>query len=423
MDIETRLKKAHIQLLKHPETCAYAGVVLFGKTVIETAEASRVPTACTDGVNTYYNAAFIEPLKDAELVGLVLHENLHKALRHLMRFRGLCKQDAQLANAATDYVVNDVIMSLKDKALAQLPQGGLYDPRFHGWSVLDVWEYLLSGRKTKDDGNSPNPLPSGKPKRGQNNKGQSTVTIGGEEFSLDGIDEHDHEQAAAMPPEEIGRIEEQIKEAIQQGALLAGRMGARLPRTIQESLVREIDWRVEMQEFVTTSCAGRDELTWRQFNRKRLADELYFPSSEDETVHEVIASIDTSGSIGGEALSGFAAHLAHVCQQVKPDRVRVLWWDTTVHGEQVFVAGQYDNLKNLLKPLGGGGTRAGCVADYVYSKRLTPDCIVMFTDGYTEQPIDWRGVTAPTLWLVTAKRDFVAPSGHRQVRFRIEPNG
>jgi hypothetical protein len=34
MDIETRIKKAHIRLMKHPETALYSGVMMIGKSEV-----------------------------------------------------------------------------------------------------------------------------------------------------------------------------------------------------------------------------------------------------------------------------------------------------------------------------------------------------------------------------------------------------
>ena len=32
MDTDTKLRRAHIKLMRHPETCLYSGVILMGKT-------------------------------------------------------------------------------------------------------------------------------------------------------------------------------------------------------------------------------------------------------------------------------------------------------------------------------------------------------------------------------------------------------
>ena len=107
MDLETRLKKAHVTLMRHPETAFHGGVMMMGtSTVIE----DDTKTAYTDGVNKAYGRKFCTGLTDPELNALVLHENLHVELRHLIHNRDLFKEDRSLANQAGDYVVNSIIV-------------------------------------------------------------------------------------------------------------------------------------------------------------------------------------------------------------------------------------------------------------------------------------------------------------------------
>ena len=82
VDIEIRLKKAHIKLIKHPETCLYGGVILMGESSIVD-DPRECPTAYTDGYNKRYGRTFMEKLSDEEIAGLVLHENLHVLLKHI----------------------------------------------------------------------------------------------------------------------------------------------------------------------------------------------------------------------------------------------------------------------------------------------------------------------------------------------------
>jgi predicted metal-dependent peptidase len=119
--------------------------------------------------------------------------------------------------------------------------------------------------------------------------------------------------------------------------------------------------------------------------------------------------IDTSGSIGTEELGAFSYQLQMICDVCKPDIVRILWWDTEVHGEQVF-AGDSPNIKDILKPQGGGGTMVSCVSDYLKDKKYTPDCLVIFTDGYVEEKPRWE-TGFDTLWLVTENKNFKPPKG------------
>ena len=139
VDASIRLKKAHIRLIKHPETCLYGGVILMGESsVID--DPSQCPTAYTDGKNKRYGRAFMEKLSDEEVAGLIMHENLHVLMKHIPRHRDLMKENAKLANIAMDYAVNDVIHNINDKKLCVLPKGALYDPMFSGWSVRRIYD-------------------------------------------------------------------------------------------------------------------------------------------------------------------------------------------------------------------------------------------------------------------------------------------
>ena len=53
---EVRLKRAHVALMKHPETALYSGVMLMGTSEVT----DGTYTAYTDGVNKKYGRAFLE---------------------------------------------------------------------------------------------------------------------------------------------------------------------------------------------------------------------------------------------------------------------------------------------------------------------------------------------------------------------------
>ena len=410
-----QLKKAHMRLINHPETCLYAGVIMMGESTI----VDDCPTAYTDGFNKRYGAAFLVTLSDPETAGLVLHENLHVILKHLPRHTDLWKADPRLANAAADYVANAVIMAITDKNLCRLPKGGLYDERFINWSVREVYDYLKTGQPKNQSGGGEedNPLPSGKPERNKGSSGEESVSIGDETFDLSGMDEHDFDSVEQMDDESLKKLSDDINEAIHEGGMLAGRLGVKLPRNISELVEGAVNWKEELSRFVTNYVRGADELTWRRFNRRRLADDDYMPTTISETVGEIIVPIDTSGSIGGDDLALFAGELASICEVCQPERVRILWWDTKVHAEQIF-SGNYADIRKLLKPVGGGGTEVTCVSKYINNKNLNADCVVMFTDGYVGSTSDWS-LNIPTLWLVTGNRSFTPPADGKAVKFDI----
>ena len=412
---ETRLKKGHIALMKHPETALYTGVILMGISVVE----DGIPTAYTNGRDKKYGREFLATLSDPCLRGLILHENLHVALKHIGRFKREFKDNPMLINVATDYAVNDIIMSLEDKTLCELPEGGLYDAKFHNWSAREIYNYLKSTLPPQPKVSISIQSGNGDGKGGKDEKdgkGQGNsikISINGKELEVKTTDEHDFDDLPSTPAEQA-QLSDAIDKALREGGILAGRMGAKVPRAIGDLLEPKINWREALREFVTSSSRGSDEFTWRKFNKRLMANDIYMPSLENESVGELIIAIDTSGSIGGVELTEFATELASICDTVSPSKVRVLWWDTAVHGEQVF-SDNYTNIASLLKPQGGGGTHVSCVSDYIVKNKVPCEGVLVFTDGYVESEIDWL-VSAPTLWLVTQRRDFKPPMNGKVVR-------
>ena len=421
---EVRLKKAHIALMKHHETALYSGVMLMGKSEVS----DNLFTAYTDGVNKRYSRPFLETIiSEPKLRGLVLHENLHVALKQIPRGKDMWKEDAKIANMAADFVVNDIIKNITGKVaggneqLVELPDGALYDPFFHNWNMREVYNHIRKenpqrqkpqsgGSSNSDEQGDSDSSPSSS---GKQDKDDGKITANGKEYDMggNGFDEHDWENMSA---EEIKELNDKIDRALREGGMLAGRMGGKIPRSISDLLEPKIDWREALREFVSSTMKGKDEFTWRRMNKRQMANDIYMPSMENETIGEVVVAIDTSGSIGSVELTEFATELASICDLVSPDAVRVLWWDTDVHGEQLFKSDQYQSIASLLKPLGGGGTHVGCVSKYINEKKINAEAVIVFTDGYVESDIKWT-IVPPTLWMITQNKDLDIPSGKKVI--------
>lgn len=418
---EMRIKRGHVALMKHPETALYSGVMLMG--VSEVVDADF--TAYTDGINKRYSRKFLKTVKsDPQIRGLILHENLHVALKQVAHGKVMFQENARMANMAADFVVNDIIENIKgtiaggNERIVELPDGALYDPMFHNWSMREVYTYLKKHAKPKPkrgSGGQPCNNPSAQsndPSEGGNE--DMEVEVNGKTYDLSNQDEHDFEKALGMSPEEVKKTMDGIEKALREGGILAGRMGAKMPRSIADLLEPKIDWRDALRDFVSSTVKGKDEYTWRRPNKRYLANDMYLPSVENETIGEVVVAIDTSGSIGTAELTEFATELASIVDLVSPNSVRVLWWDTEVHGEQVFKPEHYGQIASLLKPLGGGGTHVGCVSKHIIKERITADCVIVFTDGYVESNPVWN-IDPPTLWMITQNKEFEVPCGKKVV--------
>jgi predicted metal-dependent peptidase len=301
-----------------------------------------------------------------------------------------------------------------------MPEGGVYDEMFHNWSMREVYNYLKKHAKPKPKSGS-----CGKPEKGQGNEPSQggtqdndeqdwdTVEVNGKTYDISKQDEHDFDGIGDLSHEELKDINDSIDRALREGGMLAGRMGAKLPRSITDLLEPKVRWDEALREFVSSSVKGKDEFTWRRMNKRHMANDIYLPSVDNETLGEVVVAIDTSGSIGSKELTEFASELASICEVAQPDKVRVLWWDTEVHGEQVF-EDNFGNIGALLKPLGGGGTHVSSVSEYINKEKITADCVIVFTDGYVEGDVQWN-ITSPTLWMITQRKDFEPPSGKKVI--------
>jgi predicted metal-dependent peptidase len=419
---EERLRKSHVFLLKHPKTMQLGGIILMGENSVE----DNVPTAYTDGLNKRYGRKFLATLTDAQINGLVMHENGHVFFRHVTHHKRIFNEDRQLANIAADFVVNDMIVMLQEP-LIELPPGAMWNTQFRNWSVIQVYDFLKKRKKELDKEDKGQPQGGQGDQNGdEGNDSQGGETLNNEKGETDidkllrnlknakTLDEHDVDAGAEMDEKKIA---EGIDKALREGGLLAGILGGNRSRQIDDLLEPKVDWRGAFREFVLAQCVGKDEYSYRKFNIRQMANDMYLPSTISETVGEITVAIDTSGSIGGEELAAFAAELVSIAESVTPDKIRVLWWDTKVHGEQIFT-GNYNGLEHMLKPMGGGGTHVSSVSEYLVKKNVQTECVVVFTDGYVENNIEWQH-QAPLLWLVTQNKDFKAPTG-KVVKFDME---
>lgn len=383
MEALDRIRKAHIKIMQHKKACVYAGILACGKVEVTT----DVPTAATNGWDVKYNPEFVKKFlsSDEELRFVVLHEATHKAYRHLHTWQDLHEEDPHLANVAADYFVNGALLDMDDgEGFIRMPSVGIKpEPKYRGWSVKQIFDDL---KQQQEDG-------------GQGGEG-------------DGFDSHEWGEAQGdgeQAQKEAEARGQEIARAIRQGEILrrklAGKGAGGMDGVFGDLLAPRVDWRKALREFVQEMCQGRDESSWRKPNRRYLSDDIYMPSMQGITMTELVIGFDTSGScFGTDEMTRFVSEIKTIIEQVKPSKVHVIYWDTQVAGHQIFEDSQF--AVQDLKPKGGGGTDGSVLFDYLKEKRITPQAIVQFTDGYVG---DWGNTTVPTLWAVTS--DMVAPFG------------
>lgn len=374
-----RIKRAHIAIMRHPTFCAFSGVVACGKVEVST----DCPTAYTDGFNVTYGDAFVQSLTDAELRFVVLHESVHKSYHHLTVWKDLWTKDKRRTNVAADHFVNLALSDADGGAgFITMPKIGIQpNPEYRGKSVKQIYDLLPDDDEDEDDADNPD--------------------------GDGGFDQHDFEKAGQPNAAEQQAQAEEIQRALRQGESVARARGkGKGSGSLMADILKpKVDWRAQLREFVQETCAGRDESTWAKPNRRFVGEGVYLPSMISEKMGELVVIFDTSGScFMPGTVTAFASELAAIVEQVRPDKVRTLYVDDHVHGEQVFEDGQF--AVTQLQVRGGGGTDLRLGFDYINEKRYTPQAVIVFTDMYT--PFG-SAPAYPVLWVSTT--DLKAPWG------------
>ena len=376
---EQRIERCHIELMKHPHFVAYSGILMVGDTKVD----DNTPTASTNGRDVKFGRQFVASLNDADLRGVILHEAKHKMYRHLLTWKHLQKQDPQRANMACDYVINIEIVDegKRSSNFVSLPKGALINEKYRGLNSAEVFALI--------------PPQPPQPQGGGSGDG-------------DGFDEHDWEGAEGLNAEEKEALAKEIDQAIRQGAILAGKVGGNVDRSFTDLMSAKVDWKEALREFVSAVSSGKDDSTWRKPNRRWLQHDIYMPSTISESMGRVVVAIDTSGSIYGEVLNRFISEVASVMQNMNPEQVDLLYWDSHVAGHEVYGLNDADRMTSSTKPKGGGGTSPSCITQYMRKHKIDPVCAIILTDGYVGN--DWGGQwNCPTLWTITS--DIKSPIG------------
>lgn len=363
--LNIRLAKAKTSLiLGYP----FVGTVSLNMKFIITRD---VPTAATNGAYIKFNPEFISTLSDEELVFLVAHECFHPMLEHNYRRN---ERNHRKWNKAGDYVINKLLV---DEGIGRMPKMGLLDDNIFnagGGTTDGIYDILPD---EDDDGNG-----------GYGGAG----------------DPFDNCEDAEGTPADVAQQQAEMKVRVAQAAQAAkmmGQLSANMQRLVDEVLQPKVDWRDVLQRFLVR-CKD-DSRTFARFNRRFIAQGLYLPSRTGEKMGELVFAVDCSGSIDQKTINQFAAEVTKVKDDLYPERIHVLYFDSTVsHVESYEPEDTLD-----IKPHGGGGTDFAPVFEKIIELGLNPVAIVFLTDlccsSFGVQP------DAPVLWVTT--EEGTAPFG------------
>ena len=358
-------------------------------------------------IECIYNEDFVNSLKPEEMAGVLVHEVLHLAHRHMAR-KG--HRNHTLWNYATDLCINVLILNYGRSNLVK------------GWTLKLPWQqkkFKKEGRscitpetiveickrpdtdipKLYDDANVTAEavyeyLLKYMPREYYE---QQEVEVGvgkgpAKSGKQVGFDEHLENQGASE--DTVRRIVESIEASVKNRGLLGGDLAEILKRIdapvktgwikMLKSLVGQDKWKgMEPSYKRYNYYSGHSSTAILKANSHIFADEL-------------VVAIDTSGSIGSSELEEFFGVIDYMARTQK---VKVIQCDATVQKDSIFQYKRRGDWRKI-KLSGRGGTDFKPVFDYMFEngmvKRRT---LVYLTDGFADYGFDHHGID--TVWVFT----------------------
>lgn len=313
-------------------------------------------TAATDMKSIWWCTEFFATLKDDQPMFVLAHEVMHIVLMHGLRKQG---REHKLWNIACDYVINFWLKKLG----FDLPPGCLFYHRFEGFSAERVYDFLHKSREEA------------------RKNGDGTPEPGDPSWEhADGLGNDLIEPPEAMNQADREDLEQAIKAKLATAANVAklcGKMPGDLDLLVKELISSKVHWTQVLRNCLV--AVKHEDENWSRRNRR--INTAYIPSKRNEAAGEIIIIPDTSDSMGEKEHAQAGGVIDDVRQQVRPERVRVVWADDCdCAREEVFEP----NEPLELHPKGGGGTDMRKPLEYV--KQYDPIVVIMITDCLTPWP-------------------------------------
>lgn len=367
-------------------------------------------TTATDARAFYFNPGFIESLNLAQTQFVLAHEAMHCAMGHDHRRQGRVKRRWDVA---CEHAVNLVLI---EDGMKPPLHGILADQNFMTLSAEEIYpmipddtpeesfdEHLFdsdneAGASPDDSQRQDNPEAGesgGQGKAGQSEAEEREGSGGQASQKPDPLSQSEREELAEQWKNRLA--------AAAQAARQAGKLSQSMLRWVDDLLAPSLPWRALLARFFAVN--QRDDYSWRRPSRRE--GDALLPRLSSEGI-EVVAAIDTSGSISDEELREFVTELDALKGQVRA-KVTLLACDNRLADKAPWEFEPWDTLQLPDGIEGGGGTDFRPVFDWVERENRSPDMLVYFTDAEGAFPRLPPGY--PVIWLVKGKG--VVPWGER----------
>ena len=423
LNSEERMIKARAKLMKGNVGMA---TMLLKLTLIEDNE--RCQTMATNGINIFWNDEFVKSISDDEIQSVLVHEASHVIWEHPLR-KG--KRIHELWNIATDYVINSWIAY--DLGMV-LPEGGLFDRKYHRQSAEQVYRTLsnddealddaleqLESNSNDDDSDSQN---GDSDSDSDSDNSDSDATGNGQGKSLEEkladvklpsgeVWMPTNDEGKELSPSEMAELQEELQRTI----LMADKLesvgngsDSSLRGAVQKLNETYVDWVDVLRDLLQSAISTNP--TWTRLNKRHSWRGINLPSKDKEPQGgEIVVAVDTSMSMTQDELNIFATETQSLAEECGINKIRVCYCDTTVvknsNGDWW---DEYDlDCEELDFQLrGGGGTRFD--PPFNLFNEYTEDtdevlAFIYFTDGFGSCSAEVEP-SVPVIWALTGGENY-----------------
>ena len=357
-------------LIHHP----FFGSIAGGLNFVET---DNVKTMATDGRSIFWNRAFVDSLDKDHVMGVIAHEVMHVALKHMLRME---KRNHKKWNICTDIAINDILI---DSGFS-IPEQGLFSTSKPEWNKFKGWAAEKIYADLPDDD-----VPEDGP-------------AWGEVIPMQGEDGGEMSEAEAQQAE--ADIDIKVIMAAD-AAKSCGKLPSSIDEIVQVMRRPQVDWRDVLNRFIGGDQP--DDYTWRRPQKNAWFNQgVYLPSVDRMGAGDIIILGDSSRSVSDEEWFHFLGEINNISEDHKPNSITVITFDTKVQTVKRYEQGEIIEKVGLG---GRGGTRVTPAFDYVEEHQLPCDNMVVLTDleisDFPDKP-DY-----PVLWVSTDIGSDKAPWG------------
>ncbi len=376
------------------------------------------------GIQDMYNEVGLEETR-FRLFAILLHEGLHVMWKHHIR-RG--DRDPDGWNIATDYVINYELVRILEndygyRTLDMIRNmNALYDKQYGQMSAEKVFALL---KKEKDeDGKTKYFKPQGGQQSGDDNQDGEELSadgFGGEVLDLPvdedgevGVSQSDIDQA-------IQEEDERITDAIIQADLIEKANGdgsgtGLMSNARKSAQQKPISWTDVLRDHLTSMFEG-DERSYRRYERRYLAQDIYLPSKKPMESGTLAIGIDISGSVSLEERQIFVKNIQAITDEFPNiQTIKICYINSgvmTLNDDDDLYESKWDVFKCkeediVMREMSGGGTEVDPFFNLIdqtdHDETETPDVAIYFTDGYVYSGRD--DVEYPVVWATTGTTDY-----------------